>query len=65
MESVRQIFPNWRNPNGIKPHVFDVLEIVLDSNPGSSAVFHLFKVVWTIISRSICPGKSVSKQLVD
>jgi len=51
-----------RDPNSIKSHTFDVVEIVDDSLEGSSAIV---APIITLSSASVSSGISISKELID
>ena len=60
--SLRGVLRDWRDPDSIKAHTLDVIELVDESSPGSSAV------VTNVVAAgggAVSPPEPVCKDLVD
>jgi len=62
MVATWRVHDNWRNPNGIKAHSGDVVQVVLETFPVTPTISAEI-ITWRGVARSL--SKSIGQDLID
>jgi len=61
--SITVVVNNWRDPDGVETHTLDVIEVLGNTVPGSSAV--VGEIGTSSVVLTVALGKSISKHLIN